>query len=376
MTSAPISRGWCRIVRPFAIVAFLLAASSMKTVAQRAASKTQHPAGLRAESDTVEDLVFTNTRNVPVYMWQVAVYHCENITHDCGVTDPHLIVAPRAKVTLRRMGIIPKIWRLYYEVYWRPLPADHPLWESITVGRSGPATLLVAPRALTRDGFRPKGKSHSYEAWNLLNATRRLAVWVEQDTATRDSLHILLSGARMPVDAQGHVVADEDKWAVMSATDTADVTSLEALLGDVRRAESSAVSAPLDTAEALHDAALGFTPRGHLILVPRALEDGRYAVCRYSPQQPSPMVVVELRQMDDWCQPEGDAPRLQYNSFVAVDPRSVSVGQQIDVCAAYTQSIPGVFDRVEWHQDASKCPADGPAADPSQPNVLVLMLKR
>ena len=49
--------------------------------------------------------------------------------------------------------------------------------------------------------------------------------------------------------------------------------------------------------------------------------------------------------MDDWCQPEGDAPRLQYNSFVAVDPRSVSVGQQIDVCAAYTQSIPGVIAR-------------------------------
>ena len=207
----------------------------------------------------------------------------------------------------------------------------------------------------------------------MTNVSTHVSVWLEQSaTMNGDSLHIELSGSRMQVDTNGHVLANESHWHPLTSADSTDVTALAVLGADVRRAESLAVVKPQDTADVLHSAALGFAPRGHLTLVPRSLGGGRAAVCRYSPEQPETALVLDLIEMTDWCEPRVDAPRLKYNTFVIEDPTSYPVDQPLETCAAYTTNIPGNWGREEWHRDPTRCPADGLTVGPDEPNVLVV----
>jgi len=217
------------------------------------------------------------------------------------------------------------------------------------------------------------GKSHSFEVWHMINVAGRLAVWLEQDTVGTDSVRIQLSGVRLPADSAGRVSAqDQDDWRPLTATNAADVAELHALGEEVRRAEAEAVEKPLDTAQAMHATVLALPPRSHLTVAPRNLGNGKWAFCRYSAGQPEEPLVVGLANMSDWCQPASDAAALEFNTFLIMNPVTLSKGQILETCAAYTTNIPGNWDRVAWYTDNTRCPADGAAADSSQPNILVL----
>ncbi len=360
------------------MVATVCAVSSIASIATAQATATAlAPAvrSLRLErvNESNEKLVFTNTASHAVRLWQVSVYDCNlYVRSGCGTTDPHLEVQPHDSVTLRTFAIM-QGWRLYYEVSWRSAPPANAVHDEFTVRASGPGALLVAPRALAAESFRPLGKSHSLGLWQMINPAQRISVWLEQlSNEAGDSLRIELSGARMNGDS-GRVFGDEDQWRPLTTDDTADISALRSIANDLRQAEAAASDAPLDTAEAMHDAALALPSRAGLPLAPRRLGNGEWEICRYAADLTATPLVVRLERRSGWCEPErSDSEPLKYNAFVIVDPTSYPVGKLLETCAAYTTNLPGQWDRVEWHRDPKRCPADGRAADSTQPNVLVL----
>jgi hypothetical protein len=327
--------------------------------------------------DTVEELVLDNNKSIPLRVWHVDIYECQSVEQGCGANDPQINVPAHSTVVLRRLAVIHDLWHASYEVRFRAAPPADAATYAFTVPTSGPATALVAPLALATTDYRPIEATRSAAAWHMVNPSARISVWVEEfETNSDDSIRIELSGARMPFDTTGHVGANEYQWLPLLRDVPADVATLAALADTIRRAESLASVMPLDTSEVHHAAVLGLAPRGHLIVAPRSLGAGRWGACRYSAEPSATTLVVELVALEDWCAPPRGTAALRYNTFVTVLPSSIPIGESLPVCAAYTLRIPGGWEGVDWLTDATRCPADGPAANPREPNVLVLKRAR
>jgi hypothetical protein len=207
----------------------------------------------------------------------------------------------------------------------------------------------------------------------MVKPSAYLSVWIEEfQPAGRDSVTIELSAARMPTTADGGVVANEYDWLPLLSDIPAEVATLARLGDEVRAADGLADGTPIDTSLAQHAAVLGLPPRGHLIVAPRDLGNGRWGVCRYSAARSAAPLVVELAMMSDWCALPTEGTPLHYNTFVSIFPNAVALGDSVSVCVPYTTQIPWGWEAVEWRRDAARCPADGQEADPGQPNVLVL----
>ncbi len=333
-------------------------------------------AHLEAFDDTTQRLALVNLTDRPVRVWQVALYDCVNVRHGCGATIPRRVVASGGSATLATLTV-EKNWRAYWGVIWRPAPPTDAAMFELTARASGPATLLVAPLALARVSYRPFEANYSFRDWEMVDLRQRIAVWVEQHTTPEgDSLQIELMAARIPIDSSGRLLADDGLWIPIERSDSIGAKTVADLGQRIRDAELHAAVHPLDTTDALHAGELRLPPRTKLALAPRNLGGGRWALCRYSTGLTEVPLVVDLARMDDWCPSQPHVPALHFNAFVVANPVLEPIGKMLETCAAYTTRIPGGWEPVEWHSDPQRCPADGPAANSQQPNILVLVRRR